>query len=310
MFFVLLSTIFWIMQIYRQKFEATQTIPVKYINVPDSILFVNELPSHINARIKEDGIILFRYFFNKRNDTLHIDIRELIQESPTRLVQGSIWEQLIKNKLYSTSELISYNPSYISFQYTALNEKQLPVIYDGYIDLNLGQHIIDGDLRIDPEYVKAYGSKESLDTIRYAHTLSDTLKGITGDKTIQIDLRQIEGVKFVPNKVKVTIPVDQYVEKEVEVPITCINLPKDLTARFFPPAVKIPLSVGVKRYKDITVEDFDVIVDYNDIKNLTEPTIAVRIVNSPDFVRAKSPNPAEVEFILEQNTYSSSESND
>lgn len=299
LFFIILSSIFWMMQIYRQKFEATQVIPIKYVNVPDSIIFVNELPTHINTRIKDDGILLFRYYFTKDRDSLEINVREIVNESSTNIIQGGVMEQLIKSKLFVSSDLLTYSPSYISFQHVILNETRLPVIYDGHINLDPG-YIIDGDLTIDPEFVKAYGSKENLDALKYAHTEADTLTDITEDKIVPIKIKPIRGVKFVPNIVYLTIPVDKYNQKDIMVPVRCENLPPNMKIRFFPSSVKITMYVGKKRYNDITAEDFDVIVDYEDLKNLKDSTIPVRIVKSPDFVRTQNPEPSEVEYIIEQ----------
>lgn len=300
LFFVLLASIFWVMQIYRQKFEATQIIHIKYINIPDSILFVSEMPCEISARYKDDGINLFKYYFTKQNDSLEVNVESIITNAEPLTIQGGLMEQLIKSKLLPSSELLSYYPSYMSFQYTPLNDKLLPVIYDGYIKLSRG-HIIDGELKINPENVKAYGSKEALDTLMFAHTVADTLN-IVGDKTVSVKIGPIDGVRFVPDVVMLTVPVDEFTEKELSVTIKCTNLPKNVTARFFPPVVKIPVFVGLKHYKDISADGFDVVVDYNDIKNMTEPTIAVRILKSPDFVKTKPPIPSEVEFILEDSS--------
>lgn len=287
------------MQVYRQKFEATQVIPIKYVNVPDSVIFVNELPAQITTRIKDDGILLFRYYFTKQNDSLEINVREIVDESSTNIIQGGLMEQLIKTKLFASSELLTYSPSYISFQHVLLNETRLPVIYDGYVNLDPG-YIIDGDLKLDPEFVKVYGSKESLDTLKFAHTEADTLTDIKEDKIFPIKIKPARGVKFVPNIVYLTVPVDKYNQKEVVVPVRCENLPSNLNIRFFPSTVKIMMYVGKKRYNDITAQDFDVVVDYNDLKDIKDSTIPVRIVKSPDFVRTQHPEPAEVEFILEQ----------
>lgn len=299
MFFIILSAIFWMMQIYRQKFEATQVIPIKYVNVPDSIIFVNELPKQISTRIKDDGILLFRYYFTKQHDSLEINVRDIVNESSTNIIQGGVLEQLIKSKLFVSSELLTYSPSYISCQYVTLNETRLPVIYDGYINLDHG-YIIDGDLKIDPEYVKAYGSKESLDTLKYVHTMADTLTDIKDDKIIPIKIKPVKGVKFVPNIVYLTIPVDIYNQKEISLPVECVNLPSNISIRFFPSTVKVVMYVGQKRYNDITADDFEVVVDYNDLKDSKDSAIPVRIVKSPDFVRTQQPVPSEVEFIMEQ----------
>lgn len=299
LFFVLLSSSFWMMQIYRQKFEATLDIPVKYVNVPDSIVFENDLPDRINVRIKDDGAALFKYYFTRRNDSLAVDVREIVSGTQERVIQGRNFEQLIRGKLFVTSELISYSPTRVSYSYAVLHQKKLPVIYDGYISLAAG-YLIDGELTISPDSVVAYGSKAALDTLHYAHTMGDTLKNVTSDIKMQIAMIPAKGIKFVPNSVELSISVDEFNNKEVEVPVTCVNLPENLNIKIFPSSVKVPFSVGLKRFNDISAEDFQIIIDYNDLKDLKDASIPVRITESPEYIQTKAPIPSEVEFVLEQ----------
>lgn len=299
LFFVLLASIFWMMLIYRQKFESTLTIPVKYVNIPDSIVFENELPNDVYVRIKDDGAALFRYYFTKRHDSLVVDVREIVRGTQEKVIQGRNFEQLIRGKLFVTSELISYSPTRLSYAYAVLLKKRLPVIYDGYVSLAPGL-LLDDELTLKPDTVIVYGSKATLDTMYYAHTVGDTLKNINKDKKILIAMKSIKGVKYVPSTVELTIPVDEFIEKEVEVPVTAVNLPENLEIKFFPSSVKIPILVGKKRYNSIHADNFEVIVDYNELKDMIDTSIPIRITESPNYIQTKIPIPSEVEFVLEQ----------
>lgn len=299
LFFVLLALIFWLMQVWRQEFDTTLTIPVKYINIPDSIIFENELAESIELKIKDDGSAVLRYFFTKRNDSLIIDIRSLIKSSKEKVIQGRNYEQLLRTKLFMSSELVSYSPTKLSYNYAVLHQKKLPVIYDGYVNLASG-HLLDGDLLVEPDSVIAYGSYAVLDTLNYALTEDDTLKNVTSSRKVLVSMKQIQGIRFIPNAVQLSIPVDEFIQKEVEVPIVCVNLPDNLNIKFFPSSVKIPVFVGLKRFKALKAEDFKVIVNYDDIENFKEISIPVRIAESPDYVQTKLPVPSEVEFVLEQ----------
>lgn len=299
LFFVILALIFWLMQIWRQEFESNLDIPVKYVNVPDSIIFEDDLPSNFNLRIKDNGSATLRYFFTKRKDSIIVDVRKAIKGSKNRAIKDKDFEQLIRQKLLSTTELTSYYPIQSSYAYATLHHKKLPVIYDGYVSLASG-HLLDGDLILEPDSVIAYGSYSALDTLRYAHTVDDTLKEVTTAKKTPIAMQEARGIRFSPNIVELSIPVDEFTQKTVEVPIICLNLPDNLNIKFFPSTVKIPFFVGLKRYNDITAEDFKVVVNYDDIKDFRETSISVRIAESPDYVQTKLPIPSEVEFVLEQ----------
>lgn len=300
-FFVLLATIFWVIQVYRQQFETKHVIPITYTNIPDSIILDNELPSSIETRIKDDGATLFKYFLLKQNDSLVIDVRSLIRNNPqSKIIQGSAFKDLVRSKLYSSTELLNYDPSSISYSYALLAEKKLPVIYDGYIKLT-DDYIIDGDLQVIPDSILLYGNKNTLDSLRYAHTTADTIIGIFSDTTITVSLKDLKNVRFSPSKIKLHAPVDQLTIKTVEVPITCIDLPSNLVIKFFPSTVKIEFQIGMKRYGDINPSDFSVIVSYNDIKqNMDVSSIQIRVIESPDYIRSMKLSPSEVEYVIEQ----------
>lgn len=299
LFFILLSCIFWMMRIYGEKFDFTVNIPVKYVNMPDSIVFEDELPLVFEARIRDNGYSIFRYYFTKQSDSLVIDVRDMVRSSQDRNIQGSIFEQFVRTKLFQSSDLLSYSPTRLSYTYALLFSKKLPVIYNGRVDLSPG-YMLDGDLALIPDSVFVYGSENAIDTLFYAYTVSDTLNDITSELKIPIRMKPMPGLRYVPNNVELTVPVDEFLIKEVEVPVICVNLPDNLDIKFFPSTVKIPFFVGKKRFDLINSENFEVKVDYNEIKDLEESSVSVRITESPDYVRTRVPVPAEVEYILEQ----------
>lgn len=299
LFFVFLATIFWFMQIWSQEFETKLNIPIRYVNIPDSIIFENNLTDAIEVTINDKGVATLRYLLTKKNDSLTVDVRNFIQGTKDKVIQGGNYEQLIRTNLLQSSKLISYYPSKLAFNYSILHHKKLSVIYDGYVNLAPG-YLLDGDLSIEPDSVVVYGSRAALDTLKYMLTVDDTLKNVTSNREILIPMKPVKGVKLIPNEVSLTIPVDEFLQKEIEVPVVCVNLPPTLNIKFFPSTVKIPLFVGLKRSNAIKPEDFKVIVNYDDIKDLKDPSIPVRIAESPDYVQAKLPIPSEVEFVLEQ----------
>jgi YbbR domain-containing protein len=187
----------------------------------------------------------------------------------------------------------------MSYVYALLRSKKLSVIYNGNVILDPG-YMLDGDLTTFPDSVMVYGSRAALDTLYYAYTISDTLAHIKSRKSIKVEMNPVQGVKYVPDKVELNIPVDEFALKKVEVPVECVNLPNSLNIKFFPSSVTIPFYVGLKRFDNITSENFRITIDYNDIKNLKDMSIPVQITESPDYIRTQIPVPAEVEFVLEQ----------
>jgi hypothetical protein len=298
-FFTLLSAVFWFMQVYRQKFQTVRHIPVKYIEVPDSIVFENKLPQTIDVTVEDAGHALFRYFFTKDNDSLEINVSEIIRQANSKVLQGSMYEQIIKDCLLSSSTVINYDPNRISFIYSALQQKKIPVILDAQIFLAQG-YLLSGDIYVIPDSVTAYSGKDILGSLNYAYTVSDTVSNVKSQEPLTFELKPINNVKFTPSKVEVVVPVDKYTQKEITIPITCIGLPSDLNVKFFPSTVRISFITGLSQYNNISADDFSVELDYNDLKNPNETVIPLRITSSPEYVHNLSLSPSEVEYIFEQ----------
>ncbi len=299
LFFLILAIIFWVMQIYSQKIVFKLSIPIKYKNVSEEILFEHNLPEKVEVDIKDLGSSILKYA-TKSDDSITIDLGIIIKQSPDKnIIQSQELEQLIRAELLPNSELISFYPNYISYAYNKVSVRKIPVIFDGHIQLSAGYQL-DGDVSIFPDTIIAYGSKAALDELHYAYTSKDTILDVKGNQAIDIELKTVKGIDFKPQKVRIDIPVDKFLIKEVKVAIECLNLPDDLDIIFFPSEVTVPFFVGLKRYNLIESNDFKIQVDYKDIQDLHTSSIPIRIIEAPDFVRTQLPEPSEVEFILEQ----------
>lgn len=298
-FCLILSAIFWFILVYRENFNSTYNFPIQYSNVPENIIFEQKLPESINVTIRDNGYALFKYFFTKRTDSIHVDINNFLKSS-SKSIQGAALEDIIRNELLPSSELVSYSPGIILLRHTSLAEKNIPVIFDGQIALASG-YLLNGDISIEPDTIKVYGSKEILKSLIYAYTVSDTVNEFKSQEPLTYRIKSVDNLRFVPDEVKVYVPVDEYTQKDLDIPITCINLPPDLNVKFFPSSVKISFQVGLTKYSSITSNQFTIQFDYNELKSIQESHVPIRISSYPDHIQNLTMSNTEVEFIFEKN---------
>lgn len=298
-FCLILSIIFWFIQIYRQSFNTTYNIPIKYVSVPEFVVFQDSLPNKATVTIRDNGAGLFKNFFAHRHDTIVININNILKQSSNKTLQGAFLEQLIIEKLSPSAELLNYNPFRISFDYSSLEQKKIPILFDGQVTLSRG-YLLNGEIRVTPDSVIAYGAKDALNSLHYAYTVNDTIQNYKSAEPLIYKIKEIHNIKFVPNKVQVTVPVDEYTQKNLQIPITCINAPSNIIVKFFPSTVKVSFLVGLSKYESITTDDFSIQFDYNDLRNLDASTVALRITSSPDFVQSLFLSTTEAEFIFEK----------
>lgn len=297
-FFVVIAAILWFMQVYNQIFETNIKIPIKYVSVPDSIIFNNPLPEHFNVRVRDFGYAMFRYGFTNR-DTVVMDLSTLLQNGGTSVVlQGSTLEEYINRSLPQSATVVRFDPVRISFAYSLLRSRKVPVVFDGQVNLSPG-YFLNGDIRVSPDSVMVYGSLADLTKLTYIYTSSDTLNGLESNRKVTYDLINQYNLRIKPSKVNVYIPVEAYQQMRVNVPVKCFNLPEDLNIKFFPSNVTMSFFIGVSMTDSIQMEDFKVGVDYYNLKDSKQASVPVRVTASPPFVRNITLDPPNVEFIFE-----------
>lgn len=297
-FFLLLSATFWFILVLRQTFEATIQIPIKYTNIPDSVLIKNDLPTKLSVGISDKGIALFRSSFVNDKDSLEVNVRNYIQTKNT-LIKDDQLIQLIKTKLEKTTTLLRYYPSKISLDYSLLKSKRIPVIFDGDVTTE-PNFLLSGDIAITPDSVTAYSSKELLDKLDVAYTTNDKFSKLNKNTTAKLHLRKLKKVHFVPDIVKVDIPVAEFAQKDLTIPVTCINQPLGTDVVFFPSNVTVSFAVSLSDFNDISADDFSIKLDYSELLETTNGIIKLRLTESPNYIQNISIKPSSVEFILEK----------
>ncbi|MDH6354213.1 hypothetical protein M2132_000540 [Dysgonomonas sp. PH5-45] len=296
--FIILAAVFWLMQVYRETFESTIKIAVEYKNIPDSIVIENTLPEKVSVRIKDKGIALFRYFFSRNNEVVTIDVGALLKNK-SHTLQSAVYEELLRGKLLKTSEMISYSPARIYIEFDVLKSKKVPVVFDGTISLSPG-YLLTGDILLYPDSVTIFGPEDVLKKTNFAYTVNDTIEDLKTRECIPTRFRTIKNIKYVPDKVELEIPVEEYLQKDITAPIKCVNLPENLDIRMFPSSSKISFFVGRSRYKEVITEDFIIEIDYNELIHKKEMKAPLRLTSSPTYVRNISLNPSEIEFVFEE----------
>lgn len=297
--FIIIATILWFMQIYNKEFETTISIPIEYTNIPDSIVIQNTLPDKMQIKLKDYGLAMFSYRYF-RKDTLRINVKALVKNSNSSRIalQGVTLDQYIRNSISDKSQILNYSPIMINLSYAPLAQKKLPVIFDGTVDLPPG-YLLTSDISITPDSVMVYGSEIDLNKLLFAYTDIDTIKDVEADEEIFVDLRPIPNVKMNVKSIKVSIHAEAYVQRSIEVPVKCINLPQNESVKFFPSKVKILFFCGISQVDQIDINDFELVVDYSTLKESTNMFVPVRITSTPDYARNITIVPANVEFIFE-----------
>ncbi|WP_418893708.1 hypothetical protein [Limibacterium fermenti] len=296
LFFVLLSFIFWLMFFFQRDIDGTYRIPLKYTHIADNEIFDSPLPEFLEIRVSGKGSEMFRLDLSKR-DSLEVNVEEYKQDGIVTL-QGNQYIQLIGSRLPGNVQLRGYSPANISLVTSKLQNKKLSVVFDGEITTSRANLVADTATFVPPT-VTAYGAQRDLDELTAAITEYTVFDRIKATSQLSIKIKPVTGVKFVPDAVEIYIPVKEYTERTIEIPITCRNLPQDRDVKFFPSRASISFSVTLDEYKNITPEDFQIQLDYRQFHSNENGRVELELTKSPSSIVNTRISPSSVEFLFE-----------
>lgn len=298
--FVLLAFGFWLLQSLQQEYEIEISIPVRYKNVPNDIAFVGIAPTQIVAEVKDKGSVLLNYSFGRTFAPIEVNMKSTQGQSGDLVISKREIENDILKQLIATTTLVEFNPQQIDITYSQRMRKEVPVIFDGDIQTEPGFQL-SGDILIKPGAVSVYASKTVLDTLTFVRTVPTDIQ--KGNRTIvrTLGLQKINGANLDPEAVTVTIPIEEYTEKTLEIPVICTGIPIHYTVRLFPPSVKVNCSVPLSRFKELSEDQFAIRIPFKELEQNLSGVIPIRLTQKPEWVRTATLLPDKIEFILEQN---------
>lgn len=299
--FVLLSFGFWLMQSLQEEYEMDIILPVRYKNIPADIVFDEPLPDKIIAKVKDKGSVLINYTFTLKFVPLEINFKTKIEQTDNNatIISKKEIETDIQRQLIATTNLLDFEPYQINLKHSKRANKEIPVSFDGKINLNPGFQI-SGDIIINPAIVNVYASHAVLDTIQKIQTTFTEFKKVNKTLTKAIQLQKIEGVAFDPEIVTITIPVDEFSEKVLEVPVKCTNIPEQYTVRLMPNTIKVSSRIPLSRFKELEADQFEINIPFDKLEQNLSGVYPIKLSKQPDWVQSTSLSPSKIEFIIEQ----------
>ncbi|MDL2266003.1 YbbR-like domain-containing protein [Parabacteroides sp. OttesenSCG-928-G07] len=300
--FVLLSFGFWLLQSLQQDYEMEVFIPIKYKNIPPDISFIEQAPEQVAVKLRDKGTVLMNYSFGRKFAPIEFNFsnREDFTDQGTITIQAKEIESDILKNLIATTSLISVTPYQIEIKYSKRVNKEVPIIFDGEILLEPGYQL-SGEITFNPPVINVYAADAVLDTLKQVSTVFSSFKKTknTISKTIQI--KKIPGVAFETESVVLTIPVEEFTEKTVEIPIQCTDIPEQFTVRLLPHTVKVSCNIPMSRFRDLTADQFAITIPFEELEDNISGVMSIELTEKPEWIRSATLSPNKIEFIIEQN---------
>ncbi len=212
-------------------------------------------------------------------------------------------EQIRSINAYYSSEqrIISIQPDTLYFDFTTRKVKKVPVRLVSNLSFvkQFGQ---SAPITIKPDSVTVTGPLEQLQKIDYWSTDTFSRKEISNSVIDKIALKATDApnITIYPPLTEIRIPVEEFTEKQLFVPIKVINNNLYYNVKLIPDRVKITFMVSLSDYELTKEDDFDAVVDLNNWKNYGATMLPIKIVKRKPFARVRWVQPSQVNFMIKK----------
>jgi YbbR domain-containing protein len=269
---------------------------VKYSNFPQNKAFHPLQSDTVKLQVEGTG---WQLVFSKLRINPHsvtVDLKDLNRRN---YVTFSEQLSFLNRQLESDQKVISVQPDTLYFDFSTRTVKKVPVKVDKSIGFKAQYHISD-KIELTPEYVTVSGPFEDLVQIDVWDTEKLKLEEVNGTISANIPLKKPSkaNISIYPSIIEVKIPVDEFTEMTMDVPVKILNNKTYRNVKLLPDKVKVTFMAALVNYPKIERNAFEASVNMANWTEKNYPQLPVRLSRFPAYCRIISIEPQAVDFLI------------
>ncbi len=295
--FLGIAAVFWVSLTLNTEIQEDITIPLELTEIPDSVTLIDNVPQALDVVVRDKGTSLVRYLWGNV-PALKIQFKDYNDNIGVFLLKKNDIESRLRTYFGNSAHLQSSTPDSIRINYSSRPGIITPLKVN--IDAKSHfQYIINGEISASVDSITCFSKKnQTIDIVETEPIILNNLKDTT---RIKVRLKPMGGIKFVPDEVLITIPVEPLISKRQAMQVTSINNPNGQGLILFPSIVEMSYLVPMSEYSKNYENEISLFVDYNDIKMSSKiEKLPISISNAPHGFRNIEIKPDSVEYIIEQ----------
>lgn len=288
----------WLFLALKNKYIYTAKTVLIYKDFPQKRAF-NPLQSDtVDLKVEGTGWQLLFSRLRISPQSIQLSLNQL---NTKNFIISSDQLGSINKQLDSRQKVISVIPDTLYFDFTKRSVKRVPIKLIKKVGF-VKQFDISSEIKLVPKFVTISGPIEELEKIKSWPT--DTLKilNVSGNVTKRIYMQHssLKNVSIFPSSVQVSLPVDEFTEKTIEVPIKIINNYSYNNIKLYPNKVKVTFVVALSNFSQINESFIEACVNAEEWQNFGHKQLTVTLVQFPDYCKLIKVVPSKVDFLVEK----------
>lgn len=295
---LVIAVLGWLVLALNGKYVYTAKTIMLYKNFPQNRAFHPLQSDTIDLQVEGTGWELIFERLRIKPTKVDVDLSKL---SNSDYIVFSNQLATVNGQLNSTQKIVGAIPDTLYFNFTRSFQRKVRIRLNTDLKFE-SQFDQSGEIQLKPAFVNIRGPLELIDTLKYWDTDTLKLEGLNSETLVNVKLKKnaVKNVMVFPNSTQVKIPVEEFTEKVVEIPIKITNNNAFQDVSIYPKKVKLSFLVSLSKYKEVTADMFEAVVDLNDWKQKGVSQLRVKIRKSPKFTKLVNLLPNKVDFIIEK----------
>lgn len=292
--FVILTIIFWISTVLNKKTTYSKDIWIELV-APDSLIILDNNLQRAILTLEGKGVDLIsknRYNISK---PLIIEVNPSLKKVTKEFIISNL------NKEFSGTNIDIANVIFtdIDVKFDKQIEKKVPVNFLSKISYKkfFG---LESKIKIHPHSIIVKGPSSKIKTISSWDTVFKEYKELdnTFKDKIGLDKSNDSDVSTNINTVNITIPIEEYTEKKIFLPVKS-QIESIGNIEIIPPTIEVSFLVGLSKYENTTESDFSANIYFNSDSTMLS-SHPVSIIKKPNNVTIQYIRPDYVDVYLKQ----------
>ncbi|MFD0764128.1 YbbR-like domain-containing protein [Mucilaginibacter lutimaris] len=295
---LVIAIVAWMFTTLSNPYKFTVKQVVVFKNVPQKRAFHPLQPDTVNALVQGTGWQMLMFRMNDEKKAITVDLHTL--DTKNYVVLSSQLKQINAGRDME-HDIIALTPDTLFFDFSSRTVKRVPVELVQAINYQK-QFAQSDNVNIKPRYVTISGPAEMINKIISWKTDTVKLNDANEDFYGRVKLQGVKegNLSVLPKSVMVNIPIDEYTEKTIEVPVKLVNNHKYYDVKIFPQKVKVTFTTSLTNYPDLNEDDFEAVADLDLWRNNGYTVLPVKVTRSPSYSKVVKIMPQNIDFIIKK----------
>ena len=295
---LVLAVIAWIIVTLSKPFTYTIKQALIFKNAPQRRAFHSLQADTVSVTMKGSG---WRMLFSKmaeQGKPIKVDLQRLEHDN---FVVLSTQLDAINAAKDTNNRIIGFAPDTLYFDFSNRSTKRVPI----HLQLSVKydqQYAQSDNIIIKPAYVIVSGPSKQIEKITVWKTDSLTIGNVNETVRSEVNLEPVKegNISIYPKTAQVIIPVNEFTEKTIEVPVKLVNNVNYYNVKVFPQKVKVTFTTSLGKFAYMDDDLFEADADLSLWKDHGYSALPVMLTKIPEFCKVVKIEPKNIDFIIKK----------